>query len=346
MMMRTILHNLVLKCKKNLQSLFSECKKITLNLVSNHKKQLIATAVIIAALGIQPLIYIIRSPVLIVSDELFDNLYGLERIKRQQRSASIALFRRVLPVVVADGASPDIVSIAVTSAAARPYCVVFPRRYAAAALFYHGEFPEIPNVVLGGLISHYDLPVPNGILCVYGTDRDTDLYRAGVLAGILANTQRTTAAQDEDETPVQQIVAFLQDRDITETQRRLFEAGVQDYSPDTEVGFFNSPEGIPEAEKVSCVVLAESIIESFERIPYVPLILFSWLDPALTSGDVVVMFDDSPWSQVVAAVQMAARRQEEGKIPSKALVFSGKIADNGVSRTLRSSARKPLIYPE
>ncbi|MCL2043810.1 MAG: hypothetical protein FWG89_06710 [Treponema sp.] len=325
-----------------LQNIFAELKKRLLNIFSKYKKRLITAGVILAVLCLLSLIYIIRSPVLVVTDEIFENLYGIERMQRQRRSVSFSLFRRVISVVVADGAGPDIVSAAVSGAAVRPFCVVFPRRYASAAVFYHEDYPRIRSVVLGGLVHPYNLPMPNGVLCVYGTDLDTDLYRAGVFAGILANARRALAAQDEDTVPGRQAIVFWQNYSVSERQHLLFIMGVNENSPDSEVVFINSPGEMPEMEDLACAVLSSSGAEFFDRIPRIPIILFSWLDPVFTSEEVVIMFDDSPWSQIVAAVRLAARRVEEGKIPSKTLIFSGRITDKSVFRILRKSAGKSL----
>jgi hypothetical protein len=72
--------------------------------------------------------------------------------------------------------------------------------------------------------------------------------------------------------------------------------------------------------------------------PDIPAILFSWLDPALTPADVVVIFDDSPWALAAPAARMAAEGVAEGLIPSKPLIISRRIADNSVARMLRRSA--------
>jgi len=71
-----------------------------------------------------------------------------------------------------------------------------------------------------------------------------------------------------------------------------------------------------------------------------PVILFTWLDPAMTSNTVIVTFDDSVWTLAVPASQMAVQQQTEGKIPSTPLIFSAKIADNRIFRLLKKSAKK------
>jgi hypothetical protein len=120
--------------------------------------------------------------VLVVTEAPFAALYGADHLRRERVSASRALFRRVKPVRVADGASPDIVIFAITEASPRPMCVLFARTQAGTALLFHEQFPEIPVVVISGLTAVPELPAPDGLLCVYGTDRETDLYRAGLFA--------------------------------------------------------------------------------------------------------------------------------------------------------------------
>ena len=77
-----------------------------------------------------------------------------------------------------------------------------------------------------------------------------------------------------------------------------------------------------------------------ERNPQIPLILFTWLDPALVSWEVAVIFDDSIWTLAVPAVRLAEQKQPDAKIPSKPLIFSGKIVNNEIMKLLNESAHK------
>jgi hypothetical protein len=305
-------------------------------------------AVIIAACAVPLVIFCVRRPALIVTDAYFVVLYGKSHLRRQRLSASRALFRRVKPVMIADGAGSDVVNLAIREAASRPYCVLFPRSQASAALRFHEQFPKTPAVLLSGLASVPEIPSPDGFLCVYGTDRQTDLYRAGLFAGILgsipqkpaqkAEKQGESAATPPDSAP--KIHILWQDRSVQAEGRELFSRGVKEHNPESVVVFVNTSSEMPDMRMISCTALTGAGIEYLEKNPRMPLILFSWMDPAFMAQEVIVVFDDSTWALAVPAVRMAAQRQAEGKIPSKPLIFSAKIADNSIFQALKKSAKK------
>jgi hypothetical protein len=238
--------------------------------------------------------------------------------------------------------------LAVAEASAEPFCVLFPLVYAHAAVRYHAEFPEIPVVVLKGLAPGSGLPAADGILCIYSTDRDTDLYRAGLFAGIIGSPEEKQAAnspegEDPDEAEAvkdPRNVVLLQGRFVSTTGRELFSRGVREEHPESGVLFINTAAGMPDSGKISCVVLAGGESDYLEKSPVVPLVLFTWLDPLLVPDAVTAVFDDSPWALAVTAVRMALEKQAEGSIPSKPLVILGKFVDRGVFKRLKRSAEK------
>jgi len=297
-------------------------------------KLLVTAAVILTVFGVPFLVFISRPPVLLLADTAITALYGTKRAKWQQALASLTLFRRVKPVMIADSAaSPDIVTFAVTEAHSRPYCVVFPQSYSAAAERYHEQEPEIPVALLGS--SAAALPSPDDFFYIYRSDRETDLYRAGLLAGILSGGGRQTEGED---VPALNIVLW-HDRSIEPSQLEFFTKGAGETRPEYTVVFTGSASGMPENDKISSVVLAGAGGEFLDRSNRKPVILFTWLDPALTPREVKVIFDDSPWALTVPAVRLAAKGQEAALIPSKTLIFSEKVADNGLFRTLKESVK-------
>jgi hypothetical protein len=309
---------------------------------------LIIAAAILMVLAAPCVIFFIRPPVLIVTDTPFVLLYGKSRLRRQQISASLALFRRVKPVMIADGAGSDVVNLAIMELAAQPFCVLFARDQAAAALYFHEQFPETPAVVLSGLVAVPEIPSPDGFLCVYGTDQLTDLYRAGLFAGILGNAPpkpvEKTKKQDESAAvppnPAPKTYVLWQDRYVQAAGKDSFSRGIKEQDPKSVIIFANTGAEIPDMKGISSLVLTGAGAEYLEKNPRVPLILFSWLDPAFTTREIVVLFDDSAWAVAVPAVRMAAQKQAEGKIPSQPLIFPERIADNNVFRMLQKSAKK------
>jgi len=311
----------------------------------------VVLGVVGAVLAAPLVVFYARSPVLVVTEAPFVAIYGEARLKKERNSAVFALFRQVKPVMVADGVSPDMVILAISEASKRPACVLFPRSQAQAALRYHEQFPEIPAVVLRGLVLVPELPSPDGFLCVYGTDREVDLYRAGLFAGILGASRRNLAGQDEKQAEIQpesaavaqtaaQTYVLWQDRTIQAAGREVFSRGVQELDPESSVVFINTAGQMPDVKGVACLTLTSAGADYLERNAPIPLILFSWLDPAILPREVVIQFNDSVWALAVPAVRMAMEQQAEGKIPSKPLIFSRKIADNNVFRTLKKSAKK------
>jgi hypothetical protein len=333
-----------------------------------------ALGLFVAGLAVPALVFFRRPPVLIVTNVSFVELYGAERMRRQQVSASLGLFRPVKPVVVADDATADVLVIAVSAVAKKPFCVLFPYIQVETAKRYHEEFPEIPVVVFSGRIAASGLPAADGVLCVYGTDRDTDLYRAGLMAGIINVAVRDAAQKAADEAwkadkaakadeaeeaaeaakadeaeggepeKVKRDVALLQDRSVTAAERERFSEGVKEEDAEAGVIFVRNAADVPGPERISCVVIFGGGNEYIEKNPKIPLILFTWTDPAFVSDGVAVIFDDSPWALAVPAVRMAAGGPAggpaEGKIPSKPLILPGGIADNSIFKRLKNSVKK------
>ena len=311
-----------------------------------------------AVLAAPFVVFYARSPVLVVTEAPLIALYGEARLKKDRSSASRALFRRVKPVLVADGVSPDMIIFAITEASRRPRCVLFARSHAQAALRFHEQFPAIPTVVLSGLINIPELPPPDGFLCIYGTDRAVDLYRSGLCAGILGSSRRKPAPQTEkqpEQTEKQaekqpaaadspantaKTYVFWQDRFMPTDGRELFSRGVREQDPESNAIFINLANQLPDVKGIACVTLTGAGAEYLEKNAPVPTILFGWLDPAMLPREVVMQFDDSVWALVVPAARLALQKQAEGKIPSKPLIFSPKVADNSIFRMLEKSAKK------
>jgi hypothetical protein len=280
-------------------------------------------------LGLPALVFVLRQPVLVITDAPFAPVYGIQRIKRQQLSASLILFRRVKPVMIADGAGVDVILFAIGEAASRPYCVLFPSRFADGARRYRQQFPEIPVLLMENRGSKFVVGAPDenalGDLFIFKTDTRADLYRAGRCAAVL------------DAGKTGNIIVFS-DQSLQNEGRAAFLAGFAEQGNEKTpqfLSYFAQFSGIPD---ISCVVLAGSGAEYLEQNREFPVILFSWLNPALTSREVVVIFDDSPWALVVPAVRMSARQQGGGQIPSKVVIFSARIADKGILRKLKKAA--------
>ena len=273
---------------------------------------------IVLALGVPTLVFFSRPPVLIVIDLAFSSLYGgTRRTLLRQVSASLALFRQVKPVMIAEGAGPDVLVFAIEESASRslsrrPYCVLFPYRYSEGALRYHEQFPGIPVILLEGR-GRQGPAAAGDDLFVFKNDQEKDMYRAGLCAAILCGGTWKTAV--------------FQDRSIGEAGRNAFTEGLRQGGNGAEPLFLGGFYELSDLSDLSCVVLAGSGAEYFEQNLTHPVIFYTWLDPELASPGVVLIFDDSPWALAVPAVKMIAENRNEGKIPSDLLILSARIAD-------------------
>jgi hypothetical protein len=279
--------------------------------------------------GLLALAFFLRAPVLVITDAPFVPLYGMQRIKLQQFRSSLILFRRVKPVMVADGAGADVVLFAVGEASRRPYCVLFPFRFADSAGRYRQQSPEIPVLLMENRGSKTGAGAPDQAssndIYIIKTDVQTDFYRAGRCAAVLA-AGKTGAA-----------VVFLGQNLQTEGEA-AFMSGFSETETGVSPLFFSQLSYFSGVSDVSCAVLAGAGMEYFDQNRTAPLILFSWLNPAQTSREVSVIFDDSPWTLTVPAVRMVSRQQSGGKVPSKVVILSAKIADKGILRKLKRAA--------
>jgi hypothetical protein len=292
-----------------------------------HRVTLALVIAVFLALAGTALFFITRPPVLILTDISFASLYGGRRMLMRQVYASLVLFRPVAPVPVAESVGADVIVYAVEDVAAklfsRPLCVLFPGRYAEAAVLYRQNFPETPAVLVAGpettRTGFEDLPV-------FTTDRPRDFYRAGLCAAILAGEKQG------------KIPVFL-DRFAQSAEREAFIRGLREGGNQSSPFFLHTFSELFDFSDVSCAVLAGSGGEYLEQNLAFPVILFTWMDPELIPREVVLAFDDSAWGLAIPAAKMAAAKETKGLIPSDLLIFSARIADKDILRQIKSTVR-------
>jgi hypothetical protein len=258
-------------------------------------------------------VFFLRAPVLLVTDAPFDALYGPTRALVKRVEVSLRLFRRVVPVQVPDGAGPDIVAFTVEEAARSPYCVLFPYRYHAGAVRYVDEVPGVSVFVLGG--GQGQKTDAEDVVFIQ-TDTRTDFYRAGLCAALLA---RESAGE---------IVIYGQ---VAAEWREAFLAGLQEDGVERAVKYLSVTDDYSDIQNVACVVMNGQATAFLEQNRDIPVILFSWLDPALTSQAIKVVFDDSPW----ALLTKVAQGKEEGPFPSGMVFPKGRTAERTRLRLTR-----------
>lgn len=298
-------------------------------------------------LALPGLIFLFRSPVLIVTDAPFMEIYGASRIKQRQAGASFALFRRVKPAPAAENAGPDLIVFAVEAAASRPYGVIFPYRYADGARRYAARHPRVRVVILdsrpdmdGDAAGPPERGRAAGEPAFVRTRRQDDFYRAGLCAALAARSRQVPATEKPgpggDAAAGREILVF-QEQTLSPADKSALSAGLRARGAGIQPRFLNSPaeyEGVADA---SCVILTGGAAEYLNLNLKIPVILFSWLDPALTSRETFVIFDDSPWALAGEALRQAKRGEGDG-VPSKPVFPPGRIADRRLARELRRAA--------
>jgi hypothetical protein len=246
-------------------------------------------------------VFFLRAPVLLVTDAPFDALYGPTRALVKRVEVSLRLFRRVMPVLAPDGAGADVVAFTVGEAARAPYCVLFPYRYHEGAARYVDETPGVPVFVLGG-----GQKAEAEDVVFIQTDTRADFYRAGLCAAILAGEGA-------------EVVVYGQ---VATEWREAFLAGLREDGVERVVKYLSVTDDYSDIQNVACVVMNGQATAFLEQNRDIPVILFSWLDPALTSYAIKVVFDDSPW----ALLTRVARGKEEGPFPSGMIFPKGRTA--------------------
>jgi hypothetical protein len=289
----------------------------------------VLVAALVLAVLAAPVIFLVRSPVLIVTDESFVSLYGASRSRTESIRPSLALFRRVKNVTVADDAGGDVVQFAIAEASEKPFCVLFPLRFAQAARIYREQNPEVPVILLEGRYEQDARAAAFAIgrdndedYFIYQTDIEADFYRAGLAAGIIDGEKNGKMA------------VFLESR-IQKQASEAFSRALKDAEKPVQTSFFTTFAQFSNPTDVSCVVLAGIGAEFLEKNFNIPVIFFSWLDPALIPSDVILVFDDSPWVQAVPASRMAAAGVKKGQIRSKIWVLPDKNIDREALRKLK-----------
>jgi hypothetical protein len=306
--------------------------------ITRKGRKLLPALVVLLVLALPGLVYLCRAPVLIVTDAPFIDIYGASRLKQRQRAASFALFRRVKPALVAENAGPDLIVFAVEEAASRPWGVIFPYRYADGARRYAGQFPRVRVIILDSRPGGDEFaavaggPWTAGEPLTVSVRRGDDFYRAGLFAALIARSRQSyTRDQSGGE------ILVFQEKALSPADKRAFLAGLRAQGAGIQPRFLNSPAEYAGTPGASCVVLTGGAAEYLNLNLKIPVILFSWLDPALTSRETLVIFDDSAWALGTAALRQAARGGDGG-VPSKLVFPPGRIAGGRLERELRRAA--------
>ncbi|MDR2070708.1 MAG: hypothetical protein LBP81_04755 [Treponema sp.] len=281
-------------------------------------------------------VFFYRPPVVLVTDRAYDQLYGRLRGMKTQAEASLRLFRRVKTVVIAENAGTDVAVFAVGSASKKPFCVLFPYRYYREAEQYVQDYPGIPAAVLMGHIreSPADMSLP-----AIRTDTEEDYFKMGRAAAAFAWDQNSgNGADGEPQRPGE--ILFLRDDKVSSQDWEAFNRGLKAGEYPLAPLSVRAGDEYPVSATVVCAVLTGAAEFFLGQNLKFPIILVSWLDPSVTNSMVKIVFDDSPWAQVVPAAMMAAGEHEAGAVPSKILVLDWRIPEKEFVRQIRRIVQK------
>jgi hypothetical protein len=276
-------------------------------------------------------VFFLRPPVLLVTDLVYDQLYGRVRGMKTRAETSLMLFRRVKTVRIAENAGTDVAVFAVASASKKPYCVLFPYRYYREAEQYIQDYPDVPAAVLFGRIR--GSPASTNLPGIR-TDTKGDYFKMGRVAAAFAGNQSGgKGAEGEERQPG--AILFLRDDLVSPEDWEAFNQGLKAEAYPLAPLDVRSGDDYVVPGTVACVVLTGAAESFLGQNLNLPVILVSWLDPAVTNSMVKVVFDDSPWAQVIPAVAMAVGEREKEDIPSKALVLEKRIVGKEFPRKIK-----------
>ncbi|GHV61605.1 hypothetical protein AGMMS49587_06180 [Spirochaetia bacterium] len=289
-----------------------------------RRRSIFILAAIILILAFLAGFFFSRSPALILSDASFDALYGPRRALIAQARLSLGLFRPVKKVLLAESAGPDAAVFALEEASRRPFGAILPARYGRGGQRYAEAHPDVPVAVIEGR-GRGGANIEENLRYI-AADAGTDAYRAGRCAAILA---QAGGAADGDGGGI----LFFQDEQNFPFNRESFLAGLREEGFMKDPVFLSLNSNYSSYENISCVVLTGASPHFLDRNIKVPVILFSWLDPALTSANVRLVFDDSPW-----ALAFRAFRAEKS-LPSDIIIQEKRIEDPEALRKIKTAVR-------
>jgi len=271
--------------------------------------------------------FFLRSPVLIVTDASFYQLYGSQRFRLAVIRNSLELFRRVIAVPVSENAGPDVIALVVEAALRSPRAVLFPQRYIEGARIFNDRHPEVPVLVMWGRNPLPDIFRQESGIVFVRTDNATDLYRAGLSAAILVNEERD--------------VLFFTDGSLRDQYREAFEDGLLNQGFTNRMVYLDAFMDHVSYIEIGCVIVAGPALRFLERGLDIPVILFSWIDPVQTPRSVRIVFNDSPLALASGALRaFPSAAANEIFVPSRPAVLSARIEERREIRTLRGLIRE------
>jgi hypothetical protein len=241
-------------------------------------------------------VFMLRSPVVVLTDDVFSAVYGPSREHIKRMEMSLRLFRRVKLTRISEDAELDAIVFAVEDAARKPLAAVFPYRYYNAALRYAAENPKIVSVVIAGLnaVSVASNPEEKRSIFFIKQDEKIDFYRAGLCAAFLSSrTAHPFLLPKTDDG--EKSVLVIKNEKTADQAESFFEQGLRKGGSGASSVFRGINDNYP-LKNLSCAVFwgpSNGFLYSGVENK-IPNIIFSWIDPGFSSPNVKVIIDDSP----------------------------------------------------
>ncbi len=288
--------------------------------------------------------YVLRLPLVIVSDDAFETLYGERRAANARLMSSFELLRPVRIAMVASSASAEAAADAAEFAGGgkQPAGVLFPDRYLAGARIYSARFPERKVFVIGdrpevGAPARADdgrtvAGNEEPALIFFGPDREKDLYRAGMIAGLMPKQGRPAVRLGS---------SFNKSMDEASS---AFSAGLASSGSNAEPLFLRPGDTLPvSAENISILVDGSpSMGLPSNAWISIPRIVFSWIDPGLADPSVLLLIDDSPYSLAAGAFLRVVGKRNVDLSPSGFILTAAGNSVPGLAKALRMMAKSSI----
>lgn len=286
-------------------------------------------------------VFLNRSPALILSDAGFDALYGPRRVLIRQAELSLRFFRRVKRVLIAENAGPEAVVFAIEEGGRRPWAVLGHSRYQRGLEEYARQHPDHRVAVIREDAAP-EPPFSGGELESVFADTRLNSWRAGRCAAILAGGGEG------------QVLVF-QDRQDFPVNRDAFLAGLREENSGLDPVYLNGSADYSPWDQVRCVVLGGPADSYFNRNSQIPALLFSWMDPVLSPFTVKIAGDDSPWALAPAIFRSSGDGVFSGDgtfsgegaggyriVPMELSLLRGRVADKELGERLKEAARSQI----
>ncbi|MDR2842454.1 MAG: hypothetical protein LBV52_04575 [Spirochaetaceae bacterium] len=283
------------------------------------------------------LIFVLRQPVLIVTDDYFSAIYGVKREHYKRIEMSVRLYRQIKFVNIAqDNNSAEVVAFAVEDASKHPYFVVFPTRFQNALEQYKKDKPNVRCYVINNLDK--SLQETPGVATI-NSKVELDYYRAGLCAGLLTkipvkdNAGVLTYSLNER-------ILFSDSETSIKYGKEMFVRGVKETAPKaTVVTTDQNTSDLSDTYRVAVLFGHTDNILDNNFTMETSIIVYTWLDPDYTPPNALITIDDAPLSLLpgISKSSVIKNREQEYSVNADFNILSGRIADLSILPALRKA---------